>query len=477
MNLSLKPATLIYIGWILWILMRRENAIKKYLSLYIFAAFTEIFLNLGYLFSVGSFEVNYSYISLGITVLYGTILQSKHKIKFLSKTSLIFICVVCIGMFVRIISPVEIYGIDHYMVADDLFNGVPLVKLTISPYSYITLIKVLMLIYTTSIFSKVYQREKFFLIIKKYIPIFEFYVIFAIVEFTINNIAGPSIIRDIVLAIFGSQKASAALPYYRMGLYSILLTCNEPSLTSYVLLFCIIGLLWGYIQTGKKGLKNLALLGVMMMVLSLTLTGIIFSILVIYIYIDKREKKQKRLNPNELITIGLVLCLFVLIIALVPDLRNYFWERISRVFTYIGFLFSNSTSNRVFTIFGASSEAVRMYSIFQGLTVFLKTPLLGVGLGTENVCSGWVSVLSQIGIIGTYYWIKMMNKWLVGCEQFKCRKAFILLMIAYVVQGGMTDILTSTYYFVLLMLINGVLNGNVIKDNKMKYMYQKEVIV
>jgi hypothetical protein len=56
----------------------------------------------------------------------------------------------------------------------------------------------------------------------------------------------------------------------------------------------------------------------------------------------------------------------------------------------------------------ASSEAARFISIFESFKSYLDRPLLGLGIGTTYCTSGIISILSNIGLFGLIYWIKLL---------------------------------------------------------------------
>lgn len=464
MELSLRPASAFFLIVLGWILLRSEKAKNKYVSLYLFTTFSEIFLNLGYLVKIGSFEVNYSYISLAITAFFGVTIQVKMSkgMRLPIKNALLFFMTVIAGLVIRILSPYEIYGIDHSIAADALFNGVSLRHLSITVYSWITLAKIMLVIYTTALLISIYDDNTFKTGFFKYIPIFRTYIIFAVVEFVCNNLIAPTFIRNLVLIIFGAQKASVKIPYYRVGLYSILLTCNEPSLVAYLLFFSCLGILWYGSEKKLSNQTKWIWIGISMMMLSLTLTGLVFSAILIFIML---QRKKRGLTKSKCVKITLVLVASIVSALAIPDIISYFNERFLKVVQYIGYLLKNSNSDSVFTTFGGRSEVVRMYSIFSCVTIFFRCPILGAGLGTQTGCSGWLSVLAQVGMLGIFFFSREINCWLKIINK-KNTIAKSVLLLAFTVQGGMTDILASTYYYIWLILISSILNSSVIYDLK-----------
>lgn len=457
MGLSLKIGSIGYILYLIYMLSRKEGYKTKFMSLYIFTAFSEIYLQLGYLFTIGGYEINYSYVAVVLLFIVAIYCQIMYKAK-MPTWGAPFLIIVFIGVLIRMISPNKLYGVDHYTSIDNLFTisnpSLPLLK--INSYSFISLVKTFLFVYSSVFFASIYQQDKFEKIILKYGTFFKGYTLFSIIELLVNNLINPKLIRNITLFIFGRQKTAAIIPYYRAGLYSTLLTCWEPSLTAYAMFFCLIGISWIHTKQKKKNDKLFMGMALFSMVSSLALTGILMAATYIIILLTKKSNRKKLAKIIPVIFISILLATSVILLS--DSLSEYFVPRFERSFVFIKkILLENPSFNSVTSSYGDVSEIVRLYSMWLCLQLLAKTPLFGTGIGTGTALSGFITLISNVGILGILAYNHIVKKFFYRIGKKDFISAFIILCIPFTLQGGITDIVMSCYYFIWLILIYDIL--------------------
>lgn len=458
MSLSITPVSIIYIVALIYTFCRKSSKKQKYIDLFLFTVFSELFLDLGYIFKLGEYEINYSYISILVTLIYGIICYGVKIKKKNFQYILLIMVVLLVEILYRIASPSEIYSIDHNMIADELFYGKSLVKMEITTYSWISFVKVVFLLFSFIIFVTSYQLELFEKAILRYESFFKGYILFAVVELVINNVVNPNFVRNIILTLFGSGMATARLPYYRMGLHSILLTCREPSLANYALMYCCLSLYWISIEKKEKKINKYIIVAAIVMVLSLSLTGMLYSSILLLIYFVKRENREKN-GKKALVLFGTILVFTITFLFSSNRIYQYMMTRLNSIVSFITYVVNNSNSSNIFNIFGGS-EVFRAYSMINAIQVFLKTPLFGLGIGTANALSGWLTVLANIGLLGTVIWIMMLNSLFRQMDFCQYKEAFIILMFTFTIQGGISEVLMSGFYQIWLILITLIIQNN-----------------
>lgn len=451
MNFPITIGTLGYLIFQFYILFRREKAKEKFLSLFIFTSFCEIFLNLGYFFSYGSFEINYAYISIAICTFWGVLLVSRNIVKIKIKYSILFIGVLIVGIIWRCISTNEILGIDHSIDVDELATGTQLVPLKITVYSLIVFVRNVLLIFNLIVFVEVFDDLIFKKIIEKYLPFFRGIILFSVVEFILNNTLNPMLVCNIVRSVLGSGATAVQQPYYRGGLYSILLVCREPSLANYALMFCILTIMWHWTIYKNKKDQILFIIGISMMLLSFSITGILFVMVLSAFLLVRKNIRDKFLKIIALL-FGMFFLLFLIRSIMSREVILYFSTRIIRAVHFIKYIIQNPNSGTVFKSFGGASEVVRLYSIFQTFNVWISSPLIGAGIGTASACSGWVSALANVGVLGIYIWLAFFNKLSKKLSLKNYKITAIIFGMAFTIQGGLLDIFCYLYYFIWLIL-------------------------
>lgn len=465
MRILLSPAAVLFLLLLLAQLVKKTDSRTKYMSLVIFTASNELFLGIGGLFKIGTYEINYSYIATIVTLLYGVIHFGKRLKSKDVNMLLVFWGIIIAGMIWRMISPGAIYSTDHTMVADDLFNGSKtLIKMEVTLYSWITLFRTLMFSIILMIFKNVYSEFSFNKVISKMIPFCKGYIIFGLVEFVINNIINPVLVRNIIIFLFGAGENSAAIPYYRAHLYTVLLTCREPSLAMYALLFCILMLLWKNNPKKKRINTVLVLIGTGIMVISLTITGLLYTGILILFWLSKHDKRKVQKFAGIVVVVLLGGIAFV--VGTNNGIKEYFLTRLQNALSLIRYVFDNLGSSSVFTAFGAGSEVVRAYSMLNNLGVFIASPLLGCGLGTATCFSGWITVLSNIGLLGVISYIGIQKRVLKKTCSKDYITSAIVFGVAFTLQGGIADILESMFYIIWVILGDRILQSY--RTQKMK---------
>lgn len=462
MELSFNAGNALFVFIQLCLLLKKECMQKKFISLFVFAVFSELFFNLGYLFKLGVYEINRPYIALSIAFLWGLLIAYKKKIVFNSRYLLLFYISLIVGIVWRLISPSELIGINHDVLVDSLATGGSMVELKITGYTYVILIRTLLCSFSLVCFSGVFDNKVFSMIFSKYIPVLKVVVIFSLFEFISNNFINPNLVRNIIIDFFGLSAGAYLTPSFRGGLYSICLTCWEPSLANYALFFCILGILWSINVTKKRNEVIYIFISVMMMILSMSLTGLLFIATLMAIMMFRKNVRDKAI---KVISILLPISIIgIAIVLLSSSTLYYLTSRFTRIFSSLMYMFEYPQQLSVFNVFGGASEIVRFYSMFNNLYVWIRTPFLGVGIGAISCTSGWISAIANIGIIGIIIYLRFYKEISKRLKLDNYRVAAILMGGTFTLQGGFVDIFCSAYYFLWIILMSDIISNYKTKE-------------
>lgn len=465
MKVSITIGNIVFLIIQFHIFLRKEGAKKKFVSLFVFTAFCEIFYNLGYIFKIGGYEVNLPYISIIITFIWGIILLSKRMITFRGKYLILFYLSMMLGLIWRMISPSEIIGINHYVQIDSLATGSSMVKLEVSGYSFIILIRTILCSFSLACFAEAFDNNNFRKVLGKYIPIFKFVIIFAVVEFLSNNFIDSNLIRSIVIDIFGRSSGAYVTPSFRGIFYSICLTCWEPSLANYALLFCVLAILWNMnIKNSKKDIIYVVI-AILMMVISMSLTGLLIALMVIALMLSRKNVRDKS-KKIIFVTIPVIIIIGGYLVLSSSGVLNYITDRLATTWKSIVYMVKNPQSLSIFNAFGGASETLRFFSMFNNLYVWTRSPFLGIGIGTVSSNSGWISVLANVGIIGTFLILKIYKNISKRVRLPDYTVAALLIGVIFTFQGGLTDVFCSTYYYMWIILTSEIITNYKIKGKQ-----------
>ena len=148
------------------------------------------------------------------------------------------------------------------------------------------------------------------------------------------------------------------------------------------------------------------------------------------------------------------------------DSMNLIIIRFASIYDNIASIIHNTWQGNV----GAYSEIIRFVSIVDTLKDVINRPLLGLGCGIEWAHSGFVTMLSCIGIIGTVIWLKLSMITKEGKLYFF---TMVLLIILPNLLCGFVDMMLSATTIIILELTN-VINAN--GKGKRKYFeYEKAI--
>ena len=250
-----------------------------------------LFLDLGWFMKIGTYELDYYFLGYGFLFLY--LITHIRNLNMKSKAfeiTLGIIILLFLGLLFRSISSEVILTIDHSIISDSLWSGSSLVAISVNSYTYIVLIK--SIIFFLCIGMSASEIKK--LDIKAINDILSIgaiaFICLGLFEFLLNNSVNPTLFRNLIFKLFGENDTAVKIPYYRAGLYSLLITCKEPSYVSQTLFYCSIILAFSYSITKKKNYVSWVILSVVTSLITLTVSAVFLSNNIILLLLWKNKK-------------------------------------------------------------------------------------------------------------------------------------------------------------------------------------------
>ena len=71
MSVNISIMAFVFLMFQFLIFAKKKSRYKQFMELFFFTAFTEIFLDLGFIMTIANYEINFSYISIIISTIYG----------------------------------------------------------------------------------------------------------------------------------------------------------------------------------------------------------------------------------------------------------------------------------------------------------------------------------------------------------------------------------------------------------------------
>jgi len=417
-------------GMLLLILILRNIAFNKqacFKSSFVYLSsllvFLELFVNVGYMFKFGDFELQYSEFVTALLFAYSArVVFGSEKIGI--KYSMIMLSLsLIVTELLLILNPIgqAIYRNNTYVIPKfslyslQIFARV-IVGLIISIGALNTL--------TRQDIANVSHR------IVEYAKVT--YVVCA-VEMVVKNVFHSTMFNEVVGSIFGVGESTLDILMKRGSLYSLQGLLKEPSHLTFGLFMFLVILIYSDVPIKTK--DRMFIFGLLLLVVSGSFAGFGYAISLVLMYFIVNER---RLKPGSF-----VLLFFAMLIFIIPNsMTTYYLTRLTN-------------SLRILDSFMApdlvTSEQVRLNSIIETYrTVFLQRPFFGAGLGIPYAYGTNIMILSSIGIAGFGLWFWYYFISIGKCLTFK--KIFTVSVIFFVFSFiGSISVLYSMFTIQLVL--------------------------
>lgn len=225
----------------------------------------------------------------------------------------------------------------------------------------------------------------------------------ALVEFLLNNFVSDSLVRDFTISLMGSlDTAKTYYPENRFGYYGICLLFSEQSYVSVLIVY--------YAIVFKKHINNLKdmcffILSIAVLFMSGCSTGIVMIPLAIVVFLREcmMHKQKSYIKLLEWSFTAIVIFAGVYIVISNPI---FFTEFLDSTLLKIGALIQEGsfTNNAVL-----ASGATRNYANNIAWEAFLRSLVLGVGLGSTRGYGIWIAFAANFGILGMVVFVAYVN--------------------------------------------------------------------
>lgn len=459
----MKPFSFVLLIILIFGLIRNRNFKEKYMFLFISTCIAELYMVQGNFLVVEIFnftvEIDYLvflYILLFLSSLV-VIVVNKIEKKGLYLV-ILFILSVLAGVILELLAPLQIlifpsnYTWDyHYAYGTGL--QYPEITLRSAFWSIKIFSYVLAVVVSKSLFS-IEDLKK---MCTKIVSVGLLMVPIGVFELLTKQ-RGLNIVDDFTTFFFGSGYNNQII--IRAGNVALKGFTPEPGIYANALGKLEILMMVETFFNKKRNKFWFFAIGVLLLI-SMTFTGLYFIIIIFAIYfIIRRERKTKKSSLIGGVFLG-SLAIFLLVYGMVklfPD--AYLSNRLVGTFNQLSYIIKGNVGDYVQSHGWPTSEMIRLSSIRDTLLWFLKRPFFGLGLGTTQCLSGVASTLVNIGIVGFFFWWKINLYQNDSYKKQKNRGNIILSIVLVTVMqlligdiGMLSSI--STYIIMMLLLQNG----------------------
>ena len=472
-SLSFNIFSIILMICVVFRILQDNNKKSQYMFFLLIAIILDVSQIQGYFIRIAGKEVSYEDAYMAFFLIYSLIQLKYIKIeRRLFFFSFCLFAIGIIGIFNEFIVPLpnKIINSDAFGGWDYYVSGLTSKTIVKINYMRFLLIYLRLLEYcvVALILKNTYSFSDYKNIIVKLIPWSKFVIYYGLVEFAFKNILKSAFLSKVNEFVLGIGNNTFAFGEKRMGLYVLQGLTREQSHYALSLFFAIVFLFIYY----KKLKKHHSLvfvfycsLAIAFMVLSGAFSALVYiSIILVMLFLfDKKVVYRTEVYLKLVFVLAISVFLFSLLLLLFKSLDDsYYAERFLRIIDNFSLIVNNTWKGKI----SAYSEIVRFVSIFDTLRDFCNRPIFGLGCGVEWAHSGIVSMLSSIGILGSYFW------WRISLFS-KQRKTFNVLMVILVILPnllcGSIDMMLSP---VVLIFLNNDLFSVTDLSNKRKISYE-----
>lgn len=428
--------------YVMSLILSKKSTVEKYITLIGLLASLELFVNAGYMFSVGEYELLYKEFVLVIVIIYSLffILTKRIEKKMLLFGILLLNSIIVTEVLLTI-NPLnqEILRNSKYIVPE------------MAIYSLLITLRIVFIILIALALKIVLNRENLVKIVNYIYKFGSLILVVCYTEWVTKNLFKSEIFINVVTDIFGKGRFTVDTILTRGSLHSIQGFMREPAHLTEGIFYCLVLIILSNIE--KKRINKFLLMALPLLLLSGSFSVLIYVGCLFIIYIAKNRITPV---PVSIITLAIVVIIPFFITT------NIFQYYVFRLTNSLNFFNANDAALLL------TSEGVRINSIIETFKVFIKRPLFGIGLGMPY-SYGFISVfLASVGSFGVILWFQFIFN-VFG--EVKINTKIIFVIIAISVSWMFTGNIENAYSIVTLLIAFSL--GEMSKNNI--FLYESKV--
>lgn len=417
-----------------------KNVKKLFNWFFSLTVIATVFFDIGYVCKIGDFIVEYNYLFTLMTFISAILYFLFYKIHSGGhKYFLLLILIIFVNLFLKALLKIEYLSADFNTVWDNLFIDKKLLTVSVSKDVLNTIIRFLLFGVIVFAFIQSSSEIEINYITSKVYLCSKIYLAYILAELILLNIFDTNIMRETSYKLFGQTEFSFADPRNFLFLKAPIGIAREPSNLALSILYISIFSLYNFIKTGK-GKSVIFLYALIAIIIGSFSAFLHLCTLAFVIFLSLKKKTQR-----YIIAILPVLALGFVVLILKIDL-----DRITEFLNYFPYFKEGIGS------LPQSSSVIRFFSIYNNFGYFIKYPLFGTGLGTIYSFSPMVTLITNLGIIGSVLFFKFYFDSISSVFNIKKIKVYIILpvlLFSFTFTGHLGYLLYFEKTFVLFIVI------------------------
>lgn len=407
----MNPASYLYIVILLFILL--VDSKHRFLNLFLFTLVCELYIEIGFLFSIGETLVRYSVMAELFLFVYVLFKILRERLCKLSLFRILLILIPVISLISILLYPSSEIGGTISITWDDYFlNGIPLQHPTINKYVLQTTIQFLM---TAIIVLYAYRKINlncFIYLFERFVKIVKFFIVLGVIELVIKYLLDDVFIWSESLAWFCGLTDSTSDGRLRGNGVELTLFTKEASHYAYVLMVSVIVLLSYNVSRKKMLFDKWLIMSFILMMFCMSFSVLLFGSFIVFLVFSYRwyVAKQSRMMKTEryliILLLPFVLLFFLTTIIGINSDDGFFSRRLLNLFEEMNVIINGNWE--ISNVSSDWSHRIRLVSVLMTLKSVIYRPVFGYGLGTLYCHGSTAMLLSGIGVVGTYLWVRFM---------------------------------------------------------------------
>lgn len=415
--MSITIYGVILMAYILLVFIRTKNNKKRFIKLFTLSIFLYTNITIGYVIKVGDQTIAGYFLAMLFSAV-----ASVHFLLKLKPKDFINLAVI----IVILITGIVLIPVMNYQVIDNngwdwyLFGANNIITNSISNKNIKELIKAVSFVIIAVASNKILTRSDWVCILNSIVQMTKYTIIFGVVEFIVVYIFKIYNLYSIFLQpLFGLKESTYAESMARGSFHQLQGLFTEPSAYATGLFVAVLALVTqnkinkiNNIKTYTNNNKWIAVcLFLMMFSMSfssiLYLTSIVIC-MIVYIYVN-----NKNFRSIIILSSGILIGVITVMLSILANSNTYYGERLSAAFSIISVAFTTKDLNNLWfhvaNTVGDGSSVSRLGSAIGIIRIeFIQNPLIGLGVGTANSYALLPNMLTDIGIIGTIIWVRLI---------------------------------------------------------------------
>lgn len=408
---------ILLLAYIFYIFLKSNSTKEAFIDLFLLSIFLYLNITIGYVVKIEQQTIAGYFLAMVFAAISGILCIRKVNKKNFVATGIFIICILLSLMLIpfREYQIVDSDGWDRY-----LFGGNNLTTSLINGNQIKKLIKAVAFIFVVETVHQKIDDDIWLYIVNKVLKWTKVVLCYGIFEFIAVYVFQITKLYTIILQpVFGLKESTYTSSLTRGGGFQLQGLFTEPSSYATGLFLTILLFITQARLYESKGIKRKRSswiwigLSITLMLLSMSFSSLLYcsvllALTIIYIYYIK---------PKYRVTIILYFLVFAAmgsgVVFFLVNSQAYYGERIISAFYILKTAIKDSDLKdlyfHVVHIANDGSSISRLGSSIGILKMeFMQNPLVGLGIGTGNSYAAMPNMLTDMGIIGTVYWYRIL---------------------------------------------------------------------